>query len=855
MSSGGEDNGDWDIDNDDPSFTRVLPPDLTNFHRDLSQIIDRLSPEDQQALRPVLDKQHDVDMQYSLSDINILRSIVQLALRSREHTDGNSFITIFKSYEAVLHRRRIDTSKDTFYFKLVVKLCRSDGNTWAEKFNNLLREINASLISRKKPELKARYKDFLFGLLHRKLQYWRAKAHDQKARSVALRRAAIKYDNSTLASQAFEVWRTKLRIFTAREVTLLERVNQMKLKSHFDRWRLKTKILCTSRDNAANNFQKMAIFRKWRIKTRKLMQLDDRAAQFEEARHAKLLRQGIRTWVYRMYFHGAKQLYDQNLAQKYLDTWIFALSEIENLAERADMFRRKKSLRTMLVIWRKATAELFGLRDVAAVFERRVSLRRTWLVWIRELQLANAAHALGLVRDVSCAAQALDTWHARAVMVIQADILYERSLMTRHLKRMREELRVGVIVEIFEKRRIRNVLYAWVLRERAALLSRVSNRKLVGQTFNCWKRAAVRRIDHDRQAVKKIYGETNYRVASSALKTWRAKSSTIRQIEITARQHDQLVLKQMVLTHLIFNFRRFKQFEVKATSLHRANILKSFITLWSSRLRLKRDQHRENILQDLLAHRRIQRCHNILETWVQRTTEKLDLAILADEFFEESSCKLMSSVLKMWRNRIVEFGEFETAADGFNRARIISSKFRKWNAGKLAHDEMQHRAVVVYDINSLLRAQSILRRWNMSALQIGILIAKAEVFAEKWWNTRARNLFGRWVDAIRDRRRERVLHERQDDEPDEYAEDDEDDSGTIIAPTIGVTDDSLTYTPTRRRSGARVSFSGLTRIDLTTPSVERWARLRNSPMYEGRRKLFVTPLTRKENREDLGKTV
>ncbi|KAK9430528.1 Sfi1 spindle body protein-domain-containing protein [Lipomyces doorenjongii] len=854
MSSGGEDNGDLDIDNDDPSFTRVLPPDLTNFNRDFSQIIDRLSPDDRQALRPVLEKQHDVDMQYSISDIDILRSIVQLALRSREHTDANSFITIFKSYEAVLHRRRIDTSKDTFYFKLVVRLCRSRGNTWAEKFNNLLREINASLISRKKPELKARYRDFLFGLLHRKLQHWRAKAHDQKARSVALRRVAIKYDNATLASQAFEVWRTKLRIFTAREVTLSEFINRIEAKSHFDRWRQKTKDLRTSRDKAANYFRKEAILRKWRTKTRKLMQLDDRAAQFEEARHAKILRQGMRTWVYRMYFRGATQLYDQNLAQKYLDTWIFALSDIENLAERADMFRREKSLRTVLVIWRKATAEASGLRDVAAVFERRVLLRRNWLVWIRELQLANAAHALDLVRDISSVSKALDTWRARAVMVTQADIHYERSLMTRHLKRMREELRMGVIVGIFEKRRIRNVLYTWVLHERAALLSRVNSRKFVGRTFNSWKRAAARRIDHDRQAVKKVYGETNYRVASSALKTWRAKSNMIRQIESTARQHDQLVLKKLVLTHLVSNFRRLKQLEAKATSLYQANILTSFITLWRSRLRLKRDELREKILQDLLARRRIKRCHNILETWVQRTTEKLDLAILADEFFEESSCKLMFSVLKMWRNRIVEFAECETAADGFNRARIISSKFRKWNAGKLAHDEMQQRAVVVYDINSLLRAQSILRRWNMSALQIGILIAKADVFAEKWWNTRTRKIFGRWVDAIRDRRRERD-HERQDVETDEYAEDDDDDSGTIIAPTIGGTDDSLTYTPTRRRSGGRVSFAGLTRIDLATPSVERWARLRNSPMYEGRRKLFVTPLTRKENKEDIGRTV
>lgn len=73
-------------------------------------------------------------------DINVLRSIVQVALRAYDNNslDSNSFITIFKSYETVLRRKKIDTSKETFYFKLVVKLCRSPGTSWAEKFNNLL---------------------------------------------------------------------------------------------------------------------------------------------------------------------------------------------------------------------------------------------------------------------------------------------------------------------------------------------------------------------------------------------------------------------------------------------------------------------------------------------------------------------------------------------------------------------------------------------------------------------------------------------------------------------------------------------------------------------------------------------
>ncbi|KAK9249562.1 Sfi1 spindle body protein-domain-containing protein [Lipomyces tetrasporus] len=842
---GGEDSGGYD--DDDPSFTRVLPANLSHFNRDLSQIIHPLSADDQQALRPVLDKQHDVDVQYSLSDINILRSIVQLALRSQESTDANSFITIFKGYEAVLHRRRIDPSKDTFYFKLVVKLCRSDGNTWPEKFNNLLREINASLVSRKKPQLTARYKHFLLDLLRRKLQFWRARARDQKSRSRALRRAAVKYDNATLASQAFEIWRTKLRILSAQHDVLLEFVDHYEAKAYFERWRHKTNHVRASRDAAAIGFRKAAIFSKWRTKTRKLSHLNHLAAQLERARHGKILRHGMRTWIYKMYFHGAQQVYDHNLAQKYLDTWVLALCDIENLADRADIFRRDRVRRTVLATWTNAAARVSGLRHVATVFERRVRLRKTWLVWTRQLNLAYAAHELELVRSLSSVAHGLDTWRKRTAVAIQADVHYETSLMSRHLKRMREQLRAAVVVDLFDKRRKRNVLYAWVLHERAALLSRVHSRKLVAQSFKRWKRAAVRRIDHDRKTVKKVYGGINYRIASSALKTWRTKLHDVRQIESAVRERYELATKQKVLAKLVSALRQFRQFETTALDLRRANVLKFYMAVWRDRLRLRRHEHRENILHELLSRKRIQHCQHILESWVQRTTEKIDLAILADRYLEDSSRNLARAVLRMWRNRVIELGDFEAVAGQFDRARIMASTLTKWNGRKLAWDEMQHRAVVVYDINSLLRAQSILRRWNMSALQIGILTAKADVFAEKWWNTKTRGLFGRWVDATRERRRDRepdlaaAAAAAADEEEDD---DDESDSGTVIAATSA--DESLTYTPTRR---PRVAFAGVT----NTPSVERWARLRNSPMYEGRRKLFVTPVTK--NRRDVGRTV
>ncbi|KAK9467693.1 Sfi1 spindle body protein-domain-containing protein [Lipomyces arxii] len=784
-------------------------------YRNLSSVVDPLSPDDQQALQPVLHRQSDADVRYSISDINILRSIVQLATRSEQNLEGNNFITIFKSYETVLRRKRIDTSKDTFYFKLVVKLCRSIGDSWVLKFNNLLREINASLISRRKPEFKYCYRQFLYLIIQRRFRQWRHRTINRQAEAVALYRAAVKYDQSTLASQAFEIWRTRLNQFAHREESL--------------------------RQFAAENHLRDAILI-WRAKTQQVQNLQARAAELHSLTRLRYLK----TWFHKACLVQAQQYYDSSLTQKYIDTWVIALEKIDDLNERADLFRRSILLRQAFSAWESHTVGVLEQYDLAQVFARRRLLRSSWMAWTQAKTLTKAEHELEALSDMSSALRFLTLWRTRTFMNIRAQLHYDEVLLVRYIKILRNQVRLPLVVDLFERRTKQHALHAWALKERGKLSRRVNNRRLVTRSFTIWKAKTAKRLERDSGIVDRLYGVKNYRVAAGVLKGWRRKLAHVQKMELVAEDHDGAALMSRAMHTLKLKSAQYHTMCTRAESHARVKLLSTNFSMWQLKLEEKRDKYRKGLLQRFTIEKNRRLIQSIFNLWVENTTEKLDLMLLADDVFEQSSTALMRSVFFTWRHSVDHIVQMEDAADNFSQEQLLTRSLNTWHAKKQQNNKAEDRASAVYDINSLLRAQNIIRRWNMRALQVGILNSRAQVFRDKQQYNKTRDILGAWVDLTRE-----LVLERNREQGGEAASDFEDgsDSRTITGlslDTIDVNDEQLAYTPTRRRTTAKVGFAALPKLDLATPRVERWARLRNSPKYEGRRKLFATPVMRRD---------
>ncbi|KAK7207055.1 Sfi1 spindle body protein-domain-containing protein [Myxozyma melibiosi] len=863
--------------NADPSFTRPLP-DLAVFDGDPSRLIDQLSDDDRRILQPVLQKQVDSShvVNYSVSDINVLRSIVQVALRATdtETVDSNSFITIFKSYETVLRRKKIDTSKETFFFKLVVKLCRAPGSSWAEKFNNLLLEISSHLIENRKPQLESLYRDFLrSSVLVPTLRKWHSKAIYLHNLTRALRRVAVKYDQSILTTHAFEIWRTKLYEYDVRENEVIALNNERIARSYLEDWREKSLQLGYDRESAADLFTKYIWFGRMKAVRSKSVELQERLDAVLAAQREAVARKYFRVWFFALQDINARVSYDTVLAGKCLDKWISELEVADSLNERADKIIALRDRQTRLIVldyWRQSTKQVTNLNRIADAFHRQLLIRKTWLVWTRETILELSRQELEQTNNLALKKHTFSHWKTSTDMIVSADILYQSSLAHRYLKRMRERLREQLLSETRDRRLEHRTLYHWVLKERSVLLGRVSRRRGLKNAFAAWRRATAKRVESDKSAVVAVYETGNYRVVAEAMRTWKLKTAALYEMYNQAMDFDELVMYQKFFAALTSKYQRITHLTEQAEAVRKTTLLKTHFAKWQTQLSIKRQNRRESLLQDLLSAKRTRRKSAALRKWVDRTVEVVELSIQADEFYVAYGYdSIARRCLQQWSDRYLAVSEMSSLADEFSDTRLKQTYLAKWHQRKLDLDDSMRRSAAVYDINSLLRAQNLLRRWNMRAIQVGILKARADAFHERARKARAKGLFANWVDLTREiiyASDEQLGRKLSDSPPDEtsttsYADEDYDsDLGTIVAGSISTTtteDSASTYTPTKRRSGTRVSFSGRLDDELRTPKMERWARLRNSPMYEGRRKLFATPVVRRgaENGFEMGKTV
>ncbi|KAK9447323.1 Sfi1 spindle body protein-domain-containing protein [Limtongia smithiae] len=790
-----------------------------------------------------------------ITDINVLRTIVQLALRSNA-ADANSFITVFRCYEIVLRRRKIDSSRDTFYFKLLVKLCRTPGVSWADKFNNLLRDISSSLVQRRQPELNALSDEFLSEVLRRKFRLWRARSAQHQHYIHSLRRAAVKYDKSTLTLQAFRLWRARLHILEDREVKAEHHYRVVTLHGVFTYWKGACDHAIALETANAKLFQLGVHFRKWFAKALKSAALSDKLITSRAATRTQLLTKFFKLWFYNAYIIRADNYYDSGLLEKCMDVWVLALQNVSDLTDRAEAFSRRITLQRAFSNWAELSDDARSQAAVAGAFHRRIVLRRMWARWTQGVRLKYAARDAVIFIERSLATRVLHTWREHTSMVIVADTQYCLVLTRRYIKRMREQLRARILIAAAEMSLKRKVLCTWVLRERSALLERVMRRRRLALWFVEWNEKTVGRINRDEDAVELVYGRANYRIAMRMLGSWREKAGALAQLMLQAEAFSQQKRIALYFGILMSRFQKIQEYRTSADAYHRASTLKASLTTWKRKIRLRRARRREDALREYQAQARRRLVRMVLNMWLDRTIHLAELAVLADEHHSDiTQRRTVTNVFDAWRGKVNGVRVLETRAQELNISRITSTYFKTWHSRSIAYAELEEKADAVYDINSLLRAQSLLRRWNMAALQVGILRDRADVFRSKWRQARVRTLFAGWVDTAR----ERVRLAREEYDEEEAEEEDEGDRSadsnmTIIAPPV--------YTPTRRPlrgSGSRVLFSGLSSTvtlapPANTPQVERWARLRNSPMYEGRRRLFATPAPRKKG-DDAGRTV
>ncbi|KAK9462241.1 Sfi1 spindle body protein-domain-containing protein [Lipomyces oligophaga] len=826
----------------DDSFTRVLP-DLTAFQNDPSVLLDSLSDQDNHILRPVFVPESvpsDLDS-YSIADLEILRFIVDYALHSPSPS-SNSFLTIFKSYESVLRKKHINPSKDGHYFRLIIKLCRSPGTSWASKFNALLVDLSSSLVQ-ERSELVDRYHQFLSSHIVIPLfQHWHARALVQKQASHTLLRAAIKYDETALKSQALELWYAKLVEYASRERKFQAYLLRSRARSVLRNWRNSLQAQELATRHRASLFTVQVYVGRWRKKLHYIKQLEFYLDEYIESHQTATRAKVLLKWTQALDFVEARAIYDQALLRSALKSWIGRSLNVQHIYSDSIEFCSSRLLRWSFMRWKSRSHTCYRQTCVADDFYRSRRLSAIWQTWTHYAVLNVIADEFVMSANFTRLRDALSSWVAQTELLVLADMEYEHTLLQVTLNRMRQSLREKVLGSVYNKRFARSALYFWVLKERAVLFERVNKRRFMVRVLTRWKRCTKLRMRKDQKLVYAVQKYSSKNLAHKVFTSWYKQLQRYSGFQLDASQKFDVFVSRRFLYRWTQKLTMLQEVLIDAKIYYQQSSSRRVLLKWKSRLLSMQDRRRESKLEEFLARRNRHFCSIFLARWFDRMEYNFELRQFSEDFYEAVDVQLVTRLFRSWRSKTDNIVEMTSAAEEYARSRTMVSKFGYWRDRAKFYIEMNQRADAVREIHTLLYVQDLIREWNMKTIQIGILDSRATIFYDKLVSSGSRLLFARWVDKTRERL---SLDESDLDEGDETW----DSSYTPTRARVQIEHPFDGPTPRANGQGRSVAFANETPGPGISPRVsrveQRWERLRNSPMFEGRKKLFTSSSPRK----------
>ncbi|KAK9472222.1 Sfi1 spindle body protein-domain-containing protein [Dipodascopsis tothii] len=854
-----------DSDDYDQSFTRVLP-DFT-YTNELSQVVWPVvrddpvpgeplyaphSPEPGPA-GPAPDTSFDSQanaLEYSLHDINILRAIVEYAQRNlNTYDDAHSFGAIFKCYDVVLRQRNIDASRDLFYFKLLLKLIRADGKTWAAKFNNLISALNTRIKqTQREPQLVARYSECVSQQLRRTLRLWQQRAAASRRKHAVLGELAAKYDSTRLASQALEVWQYKLH----RVDGPLARLTRLRAA------RTQAAVLALWYARAADAAAAAALaeralaarfLARWRRRLESVADVavthERRAAQHRLARTRELAAAALATWVRRAELVARAREYEQLRRARALERWRQRGRALDGLRARAPLFALQWHAGPVFARWRAAALQKDRLTRVARSFDRRLVLRKTWTAWQDALVRRRRELRFCEYRDRLALARHFDAWVRGAQEAALARAFREQQLKAAAVRQLRLRLRLVYFAEAQRQHTLCNFLYLWVIAERRALIMRVRLKDLKARAFRAWRLKTARALRDDLSAATEVSDRIDVRVVRHALGLWRARLLAVAALAAAADAHLRRRSQAHVLALLQATQRRVVDLDEQARAFARAHALPRALALWRARLARKRDRDRLSLAGDFARRQQRALVAWAFDRWRQRCTNYRDLGDHAFEVYElETAQALRAQHFGLWAAKTADALALRARADDYDRARLVRRTLGHVEAAA-AHFQQLHQAALVELSGSVsMQAKEIVRHWRSLALRLIMNNAMADRERAKFRDARVAALLRHWV--VRTRQRREGDADDEDSSPDEPAQSSSESDVEVVRIRSYVED-----TPTKPRVAFAMSAQPARRAPrgqaslLQTPRAERWDRLKGSPLFEARRRLFATPTERR----------
>lgn len=543
-------------------------------------------------------------------------------------------------------------------------------------------------------------------LLRQALSGWQAKvetAREQKSRQRylhSLEERAKRARNIFLLTKVFTHWATSSRDERIRTSVAMHHVLKV---TYFKRW----KAVASENQIKVRRVLLLKVFAVWqRTTSRRLLLQKDATAHYEDT----LLRKCKTTWFWQLLSRRVEGRHDQRTQRRSLGRLMMVCQSHRVQLQQAEALHNSTIARSSLQALCMCLDQRDQDRISAQKLRGRVTMQRTVYSLQTQVKLAPIAKTLTLKLSLDLQRKALRVWRLHLSLSRQASQVDRKRVLQTAWTNWNDELRCRALGQSINERVLVENLYRWVLRERAELLRRAVDSKLLNRALKWWLARAQQSRDR-LQELEAVFAERQRR---------RRMASGIFTLHVAMRKHEDKARAALefansrALPRVLVTLREKTDHLARLAKWSRDarfyGLCSGSVKLWHKQTGEHKQHRRREAYRQIRAKIKIRVVGQCLMQWRTKAIEIHSINGEADRRAHTRVATVGTRAFNQWHARTVQLVDLNARATGIDHQKLLDSALSAASAKRSELAKMDQRANDFRHETDLVLLASALRR-------------------------------------------------------------------------------------------------------------------------------------------------
>ena len=595
-------------------------------------------------------------------------------------------------------------------------------------------------------------------------------------------RLASAHDTEILLRQAFEHWRTRLhakkqaialeRYFSRLEQRATKARDLMLLSKAFTHWMQCARDEALRTSSAREQILGMKYFRAWRtitmenqLKTRhhglrkffgvwkrRYVQSLTEDIKAHLVRRQSLARNAYWHWFWGFCERRAPEWRARRLKSKYLFTLIAAYSDSRRRDEQITAQSNNMARGRIFSQWLgKAQTILSGRRQAVSLIRQRQTAHALQ-AWRLANRYAPLARQVSNMVDWRVAGVTFATFVTRYRFEKQAETVCRLRILRNTFTEWNDRLRSQTLARRRDDRYCLEVLYKWVIAERAILLCRLLEERLKQRCLDSLKNECISR-QSQRKYSRQIIEEARSRTClQDFLYQWRSQLDSQRQAEQIAFEFHAPKIAQGALNLWTRSSANLQKLDRWAKDAYYYFVCRKHLKRWQDASVESKKNKRRNAYVQVRRRSKVKLAASFLQRWRFASAQVNDMQGEASLTYQNQLFRVGIKLFDYWRFRsLVSADQDYQAVEHYDR-RLIERHLYTW----IERAEDQSKLEELADLNCDMRVKNVAFGWvhklRLRLIEVKGREAKAENLKSWYQKRHYHNLLRQWQEKTAKRR-------------------------------------------------------------------------------------------------------